>query len=56
MMTSRDVFWDEGPEYEKPEDIESRVERMRRLNEAFKEDYSRLFQCLFGRDLPEIKQ
>jgi hypothetical protein len=56
-MTRRDVFWDEGPEYEKPEELadpESQAERMRRLNKAFAEDYVMLHNNLFGAYLPTI--
>jgi hypothetical protein len=55
-MKRSDPLWGQGPEYEKPEDIESEAERMRRLNKAFQEDYRMLFNALFGSSLPEIKQ
>jgi hypothetical protein len=44
-----DIFPDDGPEYEKPEDIESEAERMRRLNRIAVEDAQRLFEALTGR-------
>jgi hypothetical protein len=48
-MRRGDIFPDDGPEYEKPEDIESEAERMRRLNKIAVEDAQRLFEALTGR-------
>ena len=57
-MNRSSPIWDnDGPEYEKPEDIESEAERMRRLHNAFAEDMEMLFQA-FDRtiQLPRLKQ
>jgi hypothetical protein len=50
-------WWGRDPiELAGEEEIETEAQRMRRVNEAFKEDYKRLFHVLFGSSLPEIKQ
>jgi hypothetical protein len=57
MRSSPVWHWGDGPEYEPPEEeVESKAERMRRLNAEFAKDYKTLHNALFGGRYADTKR